>query len=88
AALSDGDMRLQAALLRDLKAKGATVVAFCAWDADAPHADLCVRVPRRADPVAYGIPFIFVPQAIALYKAAATGVDPDRPEGLSPWIKL
>ncbi|MCL2741896.1 MAG: SIS domain-containing protein, partial [Oscillospiraceae bacterium] len=36
AALSDGDMGLQAALLRDLKAKGATVVAFCAWDADAP----------------------------------------------------
>lgn len=34
------------------------------------------------------IPALYLLQNVALYKALKRGVDPDRPNGLSAWIRL
>lgn len=88
AALSPGEEAHQEKLLGDMAAKGATLAVFSDRETDAPHAALNIRVPRREVYAANGIPFIFVCQALAFYKALERGVNPDAPTGLDPWIKL
>ena len=53
------------------------------WDAN-----WSVTIPSYHNFAVNGIPFIFIPPAISYYKALERGVDPDRPSGLEPWIKL
>jgi len=43
---------------------------------------------RPLSHIAAGIPFLILCQLIAYYKSRLTGADPDKPEGLDPWIAL
>ena len=88
AALSPDENHHQDNLLKDIKARGATLVVFSDRAEPAPHADLNITVPTQEAHAANGIPLIFLPQALSFFKALATGVNPDAPTGLDPWIKL
>jgi len=74
-------------LLRDAKAKGASIVAFSDIAADLEDIRFsCFGHPLSH--IAKGIPFIVLCQMIAYYKSKETGADPDKPTGLDPWIAL
>ena len=72
-------------LLRDLKAKGATVLLACGEPANAP---VDVFAPLCGSSAAPGLPFLALLQMVSLFRAEQTGVDPDQPDGLDPWIRL
>jgi glucosamine--fructose-6-phosphate aminotransferase (isomerizing) len=88
AALTPGDVGLQDALLHDIKKRGATLVVFSDRAVAPPHADYCVSVPSEKSFAAQGVPFVFLSQALSLFKALGNGIDPDKPAGLDPWINL
>jgi len=78
---------LEINLLRDVKAKGANVIAF----SDVPAEIEGVQISYFGKPlthIAKGIPFIILCQMIAYYKSKETGADPDKPTGLDAWISL
>jgi fructoselysine-6-P-deglycase FrlB-like protein len=86
AALSAAD-RLELDLVADLVKKGATVVACSDLPIDLPGAH-AVSFGESLPHAARGIPVIAVCQLVAYYKSAETGANPDKPGGLSAWIKL
>ncbi|WNS43937.1 SIS domain-containing protein [Paenibacillus sp. MMS20-IR301] len=92
AAVTGNGTEHQRNLLRDLKGRGATVIAFAghagAAEAAAEHADLTITSDNELDPAAAGIPFIFIPQIVALTSAARQGINPDQPDGLVAWVEL
>lgn len=76
-------------LINDLLKKGATVITFSSSKIPSlPGVSLQVRSDLELDYAAWGIPFIFISQTLAYYKAIQKGVNPDQPEGLDSWIKL
>lgn len=87
-AISPLDVSYQADLVNDLKRKGAVVVTVSTKSENVWGADLNITVEGYRNFSAAGIPFIFIPQALSYFKAIATGVNPDEPHGLQPWIKL
>lgn len=88
AACSSAAPPWQEELIRDLRAKGARVVVVSPEPARSWGADWEVETPAVRSWAVFGIPFIFVPQAVALEKAKMTGVNPDEPTGLDPFIDL
>lgn len=73
--------------IRDVVAKGSTVVAA----SDTPSGldgVIDIAFGKQGSHTARGIPFIALNQLISLSKSVLTGSDPDKPEGLDPWIKL
>ena len=75
------------ALLEDLRKRTGYVVSlgpFAAAEGEDTHFD----TGEITDPVAAAIPALYLLQNVALYKALKRGVNPDRPEGLSAWIRL
>jgi len=84
-AASPSGSNYQKDLAADLKKRGATVVSF---GPQALGGDYHLAAPAYKNFGVAGIPFIFGPQLIAYYKAAARGLDPDQPHGLEPWIVL
>ena len=58
--------------------------AFAAAEGEDTHFD----TGEITDPVAAAISALYLLQNVALYKALKRGVDPDRPNGLSAWIRL
>lgn len=86
--LSPAESRLQKDLIKDLQKKGARVLAIgMAEDLDM-DSTWQVNTNRYENYGVLGIPFIFLPQAIAYYKALERGLNPDKPAGLQPWIAL
>jgi fructoselysine-6-P-deglycase FrlB-like protein len=78
---------LEHKLLQDAKQKGATVAAF----SDTPVELQDIHAGSFGQPLSHavrGIPFILLCQLIAYQKSKATGADPDKPDGLDPWIAL
>ncbi|MDQ1912773.1 SIS domain-containing protein [Paenibacillus sp. GD4] len=90
AAISGEGTVHQQNLLRDIKGRGATVIAFADRAEAIPdeHVDLAVISDHELDVAAQGIPFIFLPQIAALTSAERQGIDPDQPDGLVAWVKL
>lgn len=86
--VSPTDVSYQADLIGDLKKKGAFVITVSDKSENIWGADVNITVPSYKNFSVTGIPFIFVPQALSYFKAVATGVNPDNPQGLDPWIKL
>jgi len=78
---------LELDLVRDLKAKGAEIVALSDAPAE-PEGVLYSCFGRPLTHIAKGIPAIVLCQMIAYYKSKETGADPDKPTGLDPWISL
>lgn len=90
AAITGNGTEQQSNLLRDIKGRGATIIAF-ADHADAiaaEHVDLTVISDNRLNVAVQGIPFIFIPQIVALTSADRQGINPDQPDGLVAWVKL
>lgn len=90
AALSELGTEHQSKLMRDIKNRGAKIIAFADQSEVIPsdYVDLAVVSENKLDPAARGIPFIFIPQIVALSKAQQLGIDPDQPDGLVAWVKL
>lgn len=87
--MSAQDNKYETDLVNELVKKGSTVVCFS--DLPQENIDASVTQVTFGEPLhhaARGIPFILIAQMTAYYKAQATGVDPDHPDGLTPWIKL
>ena len=85
---SPAEITQQRRLVADLRGRGAKVVTISAQEDNLWDANWSVTIPSYHNFAVNGIPFIFIPQAISYYKALERGVDPDRPSGLEPWIKL
>jgi len=88
AALVPGEAAHQNKLLADIKKQGAQLVVYSDARADVQAADHHITVPPQGAYAAQGIPFIFLAQAISLFRALKDGINPDQPAGLDPWIKL
>ncbi len=88
AVLSSGDRALQAALLSDVARKtGHLLVLDCASSGDALPGTR-IQLPECGDDDAKAVFALFCIQLLCFHHAIARGVDPDKPEGLDPWIKL
>lgn len=87
AVLSGNGAGLEESLVRDLLAKGATVVTYSDMPTDIPGAINIASGMEFAHP-ARGIPAILICQLITYYKSFLTGANPDQPDGLSAWIEL
>jgi glucosamine--fructose-6-phosphate aminotransferase (isomerizing) len=78
----------QKGLISDIKGRGAQVVTVGKSAAGKWGGDMHIATPDYNNYGVMGIPFIFVPQVIAYFRAIHHGINPDLPEGLAPWIKL
>lgn len=78
----------QTDLIKELKNKNATVITVSSKPENNLGADYNITVPDYTNYAVSGIPFIYIPQAITFFKAVKSGVNPDLPQGLDPWIKL
>ncbi|SEO87675.1 SIS domain-containing protein [Paenibacillus sp. OV219] len=80
----------QRKLMQDIRARGARVIAF--GDATLttlqPDVDLVLTAVSPLALPAQGIPFLFIPQIVALCSAERQGFNPDQPDGLTAWVKL
>ncbi|MCS7459816.1 SIS domain-containing protein [Paenibacillus doosanensis] len=90
AALTGDGTEHQSNLMRDIKARGAKIIAFADRAEAVPQqfVDLAVISDNQLDVAAQGIPFIFIPQIVALSSAERQGINPDQPDGLVAWVKL
>lgn len=87
AAVSDVSNHYEIDLIKEIQEKGSTVVTV----SDSPFEmdgviNFCLG--KKAPYPVLGIPFINVAQMITCYKAEERGVNPDKPNGLDPWITL
>ena len=84
-----GNSQYERALLEDVAKKGAELLVVSDTPLDGlPDRALNVRFGGSLPHAARGLPLIQAVQHIAYWRAVTDGVDPDRPEGLDPWIKL
>lgn len=90
AALSSSGVDHQRNLMRDIKDRGATVIAFADHVSVVPQeiVDLAIITDSPLDVAVQGIPFIFISQIAALESAERHGINPDHPDGLVAWVKL
>ena len=88
-AFSNQDYQYQKDLVDDLIKSGAQIIVYSAEPLN-PISDKILHVHSGAalDPAVTGIHFINICQLASLRHAEVTGVNPDSPENLSPWIKL
>ncbi len=84
---SPEDIKYQQELIQDIQMRGAKLISLSSTNT-CYGSQWNVRLPSYQNFAVLGIPFIFVPQMIALYKALDKGINPDRPAGLDPYIKL
>jgi len=87
-AVSPRETELQTNLIRDLRQRRAKVVTISMGSQGNLGSDWEVHPADYQSFAVLGIPFIFIPQAIAYFRALERGIDPDRPGGLEPWIDL
>lgn len=87
--LSTEGYEYQKALISDLINKGATIITYSdIFIEPIPGVKLQIFSRMKLDQAVRGIPFIFIAQALAYFKAMQKKVNPDQPEGLAAWIKL
>ena len=89
ACLSGKNQGYERALIQDLVKRGAKVTVFSDEELDdLEGVFLNVWTGVEMDSAVRGIPFVFIPQILAYYKAERKGLNPDNPEGLVSWVKL
>ncbi|MCL2035377.1 MAG: SIS domain-containing protein [Oscillospiraceae bacterium] len=79
---------LECNLLRDIKKKNAQLIAFSDTDCTPVENVRFSVYGRPLSHIARGIPFAILCQMISYKKSLSTGADPDKPDGLDPWIAL
>ncbi len=87
-AVSPEETKLQSDLIRDLRGTQAKVISISMEGQKELGADWEVTIPQYDNFAVMGIPFIFIPQAVAFHKAINRGLNPDKPGDLQPWIDL
>lgn len=89
ALLSSGERDLQKALLEELKAKtGHLLVLDCVPGDREGVPGLHIALPACGPDELRAVFALYCIQLVCFHHAVARGVDPDKPEGLDPWIKL
>lgn len=78
----------QTDLIKDIRKRGATVVAIGGNETLISEANYYITLTGHTDYVATGVPFIAICQLLAYYKAIEQGHNPDHPTGLDPYISL
>ncbi|MCY1713367.1 SIS domain-containing protein [Caproiciproducens galactitolivorans] len=87
-AVQPNESTYQRDMIDDVKKHNGTVVTFGSEPTNVYGSDLHISVSGINRFEAYGIPFIYTMQMIALTKALATGINPDAPTGLNAYITL
>ncbi len=89
ACITGEDFKLQKDLIADIKKRGATVVTYSDKALDKTEGvSLAVESGLELDHGLRGIPFIYISQMIAYYRARNRGINPDNPDGIVAWVKL
>ncbi|MFH1085347.1 MAG: SIS domain-containing protein [Chloroflexota bacterium] len=89
ALLSDEMRAYETAVLRDLKARGATIVAVGSQVEDvADFADATLALGAPVGPVARGVLYLPFLQLLAYHRAMGRGLNPDRPRHVVMSIQL
>jgi glucosamine--fructose-6-phosphate aminotransferase (isomerizing) len=90
ALLTKDGSEYQHKLMHEIKSRGAKIIAFGDHASVVPTdaVDLAIISDSELDIAAQGIPFIFIPQIVALSSAERHGINPDEPDGLTAWVKL
>lgn len=86
--LNPADEALQGAMVSDVMKHGGPVMTVSAQPGNPYNAAAHVQVDKINDFAAWGIPFIYLAQMLALLKAEASGGNPDAPKGLDAFITL
>lgn len=89
ACLNENGYGYQKALIKDIIARGAKTITFSSSLVE-PIEGVRLHISShiKMDNAVSGIPFIFIPQVIAVYRALKDGINPDNPEGLTAWVKI
>ena len=74
-------------LIQDLLSTGARVVCYTMHNVEVPGAT-CIPLGTDVGSVAFGLGLVAICQLTTYYKSLHVGCDPDRPDGLDPWIKI
>jgi glucosamine--fructose-6-phosphate aminotransferase (isomerizing) len=85
---SPSEQNYQMQLINDFKRKGSTTLVLSDRNENIWGSDYHVKLEAVSNFSVAGIPLIYIPQALSLYKALNIGINPDAPEGLSSWIQL
>ncbi len=89
ASLTSGGFEYQKPLVQEMVQRGAKVITYSDEKLeDIEGVKLQVTSGVKLDSAVQGIPFIFIAQAAAYYKAAKRGINPDNPDGIVAWVKL
>ena len=86
--LQPGETALQGAMVKDVMSHGGPVVTISDQPGNPYGAAAHIQIAGIDKFAAWGIPFIYLPQMLALLKAVALGGNPDAPTGLDPYITL
>ncbi len=78
---------LELDLVSDVVRKGSQVIVFSDQPVEIEGA-LTIAFGEPLAHIARGIPFLLINQLLSYHKSVQTGVNPDLPDGLDPWIKL
>lgn len=78
---------IEETLVRDLGEKTGNLVTFGPFEKREPLG-LHFQVEELQDPIAYAVLALYFLQNVTLQRALRRGINPDRPRGLDPWIKL
>jgi fructoselysine-6-P-deglycase FrlB-like protein len=79
---------VEAKFIADVVAKGCHVVTYTNFEETLPGVALASSFGEKLPHPARGLPLINLCQLLSYYKAKTLGVDPDKPAGLSAWIKI
>lgn len=89
ACITSNNYETQKALVCDALSRGAKVITYSDVDlGEIEGVSLQVTSGTELDHAVRGIPFIFISQALACYKADNLGINPDNPDGIVAWVKL
>jgi fructoselysine-6-P-deglycase FrlB-like protein len=88
AALNHNDNGVEGELIADIIKKGCKTVIYTDNGPALRGASLSANFGETLPHPARGLPLIALCQLLSYHKAAVLGVDPDKPAGLSAWIKI
>ncbi len=88
AVVSSGDRKLQLDLLKDVSAKTDLLLVLDCGEGQEPVPGIRISLPDCGPDELRAVFALFCLQELCFRHALVRGVDPDRPEGLDPWISL
>lgn len=86
--LQPSEKILQEAMVKDVIGHGGTVVTVSDAPGNPYGSAAHIQIEDIGSFAAWGIPFIYIAQMLALLKAVELGTDPDAPQGLDAYITL